>query len=174
MWSCSLRPAPCCAAVVPPPGETQHSILRSAALAAKWKEPPRDALDTLVLKTSLKEEDLHDLTDKYEQIDFLPFDPTIKRTEGTLREKATGKTFKTTKGAPHIILKLVEVDQEEVAKRVNWKVGGCERGVCLQGAAGGLLAGAREGGGLLAGAWVEVGGVGEVACRGGWLAGEPV
>ncbi len=25
-------------------------------------------------------------------------------------------------GAPHIILKLVQVDQEEVAKRVNWKV----------------------------------------------------
>lgn len=57
------------------------------------------------------------------QIDFMPFDPTIKRTEGTLRT-ADGKTFKTTKGAPHIILKLVEIDQEEVAKRVNWKVRG--------------------------------------------------
>jgi magnesium-transporting ATPase (P-type) len=51
----------------------------------------------------------------------MPFDPTIKRTEGTLRGP-DGKTFKCTKGAPHIILKLVEVDQEEVAKRVNWKV----------------------------------------------------
>ncbi len=30
-------------------GETQYSILRYAAMAAKWKEPPRDALDTLVL-----------------------------------------------------------------------------------------------------------------------------
>jgi magnesium-transporting ATPase (P-type) len=56
------------------------------------------------------------------QVDFLPFDPTIKRTEGTLKA-ADGRTFKCTKGAPHIILKLVEVDQEEVAKRVNWKVG---------------------------------------------------
>ena len=54
----------------------------------------------------------------------MPFDPTIKRTEGTLRGP-DGKTFKCTKGAPHIILKLVEVDQEEVAKRVNWKVGPC-------------------------------------------------
>jgi magnesium-transporting ATPase (P-type) len=51
----------------------------------------------------------------------MPFDPTIKRTEGTLKG-ADGRTFKCTKGAPHIILKLVEVDQEEVAKRVNWKV----------------------------------------------------
>lgn len=57
------------------------------------------------------------------QVDFMPFDPTIKRTEGTLRGP-DGKTFKCTKGAPHIILKLVEVDQEEVAKRVNWKVQG--------------------------------------------------
>ena len=33
-------------------GETQYSILRYAAMAAKWKEPPRDALDTLVLTTA--------------------------------------------------------------------------------------------------------------------------
>lgn len=57
----------------------------------------------------------------------MPFDPTIKRTEGTLRGP-DGKTFKATKGAPHIILKLVEVDQEEVAKRVNWKVRYCAAG----------------------------------------------
>ena len=30
-------------------GETQYSILRYAAMAAKWKEPPRDALDIMVL-----------------------------------------------------------------------------------------------------------------------------
>jgi len=86
-------------------GETQESILKYAALAAKWKEPPRDALDTLVL-TSAKLDELKD----FEQIDFLPFDPTIKRTEGTLRGP-DGKVFKTTKGAPHIILKLVEVSR---------------------------------------------------------------
>merc|ERR1711988_1892821 len=31
------------------PGETQYSLLRFAAMAAKWKEPARDALDKLVL-----------------------------------------------------------------------------------------------------------------------------
>src|SRR6185312_10484828 len=30
-------------------GETQYSLLRYAAMAAKWHEPPRDALDTLTL-----------------------------------------------------------------------------------------------------------------------------
>ena len=42
-----------------------------------------------------------------EQLDFMPFDPTIKRTEGYLRDGMTGEIFRTTKGAPHIILKLV-------------------------------------------------------------------
>merc|ERR1719160_133443 len=31
------------------PGETQYSLLRLAAMAAKWHEPARDALDKLVL-----------------------------------------------------------------------------------------------------------------------------
>ncbi|KAG1661529.1 hypothetical protein FOA52_000039 [Chlamydomonas sp. UWO 241] len=88
-------------------GIDQHALLRYAAMAAKWKEPPRDALDTLVLTTV-------DLTtmDSVEQIDFLPFDPTIKRTEGTVIEN--GRTFKTTKGAPNIIFQLCE---DETVKR---------------------------------------------------------
>ena len=31
------------------PGEDYDSVVFQAALAAKWKEPPRDALDTMVL-----------------------------------------------------------------------------------------------------------------------------
>jgi len=84
-------------------GENQHSLLRYAAMAAKWKEPPRDALDTLVL-TSV---DMTSL-DKVEQLAYVPFDPIVKRTEGTVRENDTGKVYRTTKGAPHVILDLVE------------------------------------------------------------------
>jgi H+-transporting ATPase len=60
-------------------GITKHDVLTYAALAARWKEPPKDALDTLVLNAI-------DLTplDAYQQPEFLPFDPTIKRTEATL------------------------------------------------------------------------------------------
>lgn len=46
-------------------GITKDDVLKAAALAAKWKEPPRDALDTLVLLNSgldLK------LLDVYEQV----------------------------------------------------------------------------------------------------------
>jgi H+-transporting ATPase len=83
-------------------GETQYSLLRYAAMAAKWHEPPRDALDTLVLNAV----DMPSM-ECMEMLEFKPFDPVVKRTEGTVRDNSTGKTFKTTKGAPNIIMKLV-------------------------------------------------------------------
>lgn len=42
----------------------------------------------------------------YESLAFMPFDPRVKRTEGTVRQKSTGQIFKVTKGAPHIIMSL--------------------------------------------------------------------
>ena len=51
------------------------------------------------------------------QIDFMPFDPTVKRTEGTIR-LPSGETFKTTKGAPHIILALCK---DEAVTQVTYR-----------------------------------------------------
>jgi H+-transporting ATPase len=82
-------------------GETQDTLLRYAAMAAKWWEPPRDALDTLVLNAVDKAS-----MDTVKQIGFMPFDPIVKRTEGTVREKDTGAVYRTTKGAPHVVLHL--------------------------------------------------------------------
>ena len=82
-------------------GQDTASILRYAAMAAKWKEPPRDALDTLILQNV----DLKSL-ESMEQLSQMPFDPVYKRTEGSIRDTTTGQTFRTAKGAPHIILKL--------------------------------------------------------------------
>jgi len=96
------------------PGETQEKVLVYAALAAKWNEPPRDALDRLTLGSVNKE-----LLVDYEQTDFLPFDPMIKRTEGTLRNTKTGEKFKTTKGAPHIILNLLGESSADIKERVE-------------------------------------------------------
>lgn len=77
-------------------GMTQYEILRMAALAAKWHEPAKDALDTLVLGSV----DLPSL-DNYEMLDYMPFDPIEKRTEGTIKGP-DGEVFRTTKGAPHV------------------------------------------------------------------------
>jgi H+-transporting ATPase len=100
-----IQPNPC----VYWEGETQESLLVHAAMAAKWREPPRDALDTMVL-TQAKLELLND----YVQLDYMPFDPRVKRTEGTVRDPK-GNEFKVTKGAPNILLQLCE--DEDIATR---------------------------------------------------------
>ena len=96
------------------PGETQESVLKYAAMAAKWKEPARDALDKLTLRSVNMT-----LMDEWEHVEFLPFDPQIKRTEGTVRSKKTGELFKTTKGAPHIILGLLDKHDADVVELVE-------------------------------------------------------
>jgi H+-transporting ATPase len=91
---------------------TRESVLVLAALAAKWREPPRDALDTMVLGSA----DL-DECDKYTQLEFIPFDPKIKRTEATLRGP-DGFQFKVTKGAPNIVLELCK-NRDEIRDQVT-------------------------------------------------------
>ena len=86
-------------------GETQYSLLRYAAMATRWREPARDALDTLILDAC----DIQSL-EVIEQIDFTPFDPVLKRTEGTVRNE-NGRIFSVTKGAPHVILQLCNDDE---------------------------------------------------------------
>jgi len=108
------------------PGVTQLDLLRFAAMAAKWEAPPKDALDTLVLRCHIWVDNLSADPDKaeaelqakvnqeladYERLDFKPFHATIKRTESTLRHKSTGRVFKVTKGAPHI-LQILEPESE--------------------------------------------------------------
>ena len=81
-----------------------NGVLTMAALATKWREPPKDALDTLVLNASILD---RAALDTYTQLDFIPFDPTRKRTEATL--KATdGKVFTIVKGAPNIVLGMCD------------------------------------------------------------------
>merc|ERR1711871_1546788 len=95
------------------PGMNRYELLRLAAMAAKWKEPARDALDKLVLgcDTNPNGVDLKSM-DCIEQLDYLPFDPVIKRTEGTVKDSSGkyngGKKFQTSKGAPQVLLKLVD------------------------------------------------------------------
>ncbi|KAH8072207.1 hypothetical protein JL720_11249 [Aureococcus anophagefferens] len=85
------------------PGYGKRDVLVHAALAAKWREPPKDALDTLVLGAA----DL-DRCDAFDQPEYVPFDPRTKRTEATLVDKGSQETFKCSKGAPHVILALAE------------------------------------------------------------------
>jgi H+-transporting ATPase len=93
---------------------TQDLIL-AAALASKPED--QDAIDLAVIGGVQDTERLK----MYNQLKFLPFDPVIKRTEGTIKD-AQGKTFKVTKGAPQVILGMSNVDdgiKTKVEEAVN-------------------------------------------------------
>jgi H+-transporting ATPase len=96
-------------------GLVQMDILKFAALAAKWHEPPKDALDTLVLGAV----DISKLAE-YKQVDYSPFNPTVKRTEAIIQRK-DGSTFKVMKGAPQILLEMAE-NRAEISEAVDNKV----------------------------------------------------
>jgi len=93
---------------------TQDLIL-AAALASKPED--QDAIDLAVIGGVQDTERLK----MYNQVKFLPFDPVIKRTEGTVKD-TQGKTFKVAKGAPQVILGMCDEDddtQTKVEEAVN-------------------------------------------------------
>ena len=96
----------------------QKRLLHYAVMAAKWHEPARDALDTMVLSQG----DISAVDADVDQTAYMPFDPIVKRTEGTVRDKRTGQVYKTTKGAPHVLVKLVRDGghaDEAIIKRIE-------------------------------------------------------
>jgi len=92
-----------------------QDLILAAALASKPED--QDAIDLAVIGGVQDTEMLK----MYNQLKFLPFDPVIKRTEGTI-EDTQGKTFKLTKGAPQVILGMSDVDdgiKKTVEEAVN-------------------------------------------------------
>jgi H+-transporting ATPase len=113
-------------------------LIMFSALAAKWWEPPGDALDTLVLKASgcfkpkkkdptpadtaaqaecVKAQDRLKAQFNFDTTAFQPFDPAKKRTEARLEivgeqnllpNLRVGDAFKVTKGAPNIIMDMCD------------------------------------------------------------------
>jgi H+-transporting ATPase len=96
-------------------GETTDRIIVSAALASRVED--QDPIDLAVLNGVQNPQELED----YEVIAFLPFDPVNKRTEAKLRGPSN-QEFKVTKGAPQVILALLENPgsiQSQVEQAVN-------------------------------------------------------
>src|SRR5271154_459915 len=78
---------------------TPEEVILDGALASRADN--NDTIDLAVLGGLKDKEALK----AYEVVHFQPFDPVHKRTEATVKGK-DGKTFKVTKGAPQVILKL--------------------------------------------------------------------
>ena len=86
-------------------------VIFNGTLASRSDD--NDAIDLAVL-AGLKDKDA---LNRYEVVHFLPFDPVHKRTEATVNSK-DGNTFKVTKGAPQVILKL-SADAAQVKPAVD-------------------------------------------------------
>jgi H+-transporting ATPase len=86
-------------------------VILNGALASRADN--NDTIDLAVL-AGLKDKDA---LKTYDIIHFQPFDPVHKRTEATVKTK-DGKTFKVTKGAPQVILKM-SADTGHVTDAIN-------------------------------------------------------
>lgn len=92
--------------VVPFGGAAVQDVILAASLASKAEDN-----DPIELAVMAKLDDPGSLA-AYKQAAFVPFDPVSKRTEATL-EGAGGKSFRTSKGMPAVILDLCGVSGEE-------------------------------------------------------------
>jgi len=92
-------------------GVTPEETIRAASLASRAED--EDPIDLAVLGGV--EDDEPD--GSYDVKHFMPFDPVHKRTEATV-VGPDGRAFKTTKGAPQVILEL-SANAEEIRKEVE-------------------------------------------------------
>jgi H+-transporting ATPase len=91
--------------------ESADELILMGALASK--EEDQDAIDLAVLD-GLKDPKI---LGKYQQVEFVPFDPVRKRTEAVVKD-FNEKNFKVTKGAPQVILDLCH-PPSDVADKAN-------------------------------------------------------
>lgn len=98
---------------------TVQDIFMNAGLASKRELGSQDAIDKCITEYAVHKCGIS-FAD-YEEENFIPFDPKIKRTEATVRNTRTGATFKVSKGAPQVVLSMAEDPsiEEEVANQVN-------------------------------------------------------
>jgi H+-transporting ATPase len=92
-------------------GTTPEQLLLKAALASRVED--QDPIDLVVVGALPPDQPLHD----YQILDFQPFDPVSKRTEATVHT-STGATYQVSKGAPQVILALVD-NVEAIAAAVE-------------------------------------------------------
>jgi H+-transporting ATPase len=93
----------------------ERELVLAAALASAREE--RDPIDQAVADGLEEDQSI----DGYGLQNFLPFNPTDKRTEATI-QGPNGGIFKVSKGAPQVIFKLCDLrgkNREKAEKRVN-------------------------------------------------------
>ena len=103
------------------PGVSSRDVLVAAALATRWREKPRDAVDAMVLRSV----DVAPLSESYAVVKHQPFDAASKTTSCTLERIAAepgsrGTRFRVCKGAPAEVAAVCDNGEacEEACERV--------------------------------------------------------
>lgn len=86
--------------------EDKKHLITVAALTARRGEEEEDPIDHAILNAVEDKDELHN----YQIEEFRPFDPTKKRAEADV--KKDNRSFTAAKGAPQVILELVEPDKD--------------------------------------------------------------
>ncbi len=98
-----------CGDVIPFNDFKKEDVIFYAVLSSRYEDSDADAIDIAILNEAKKLK-IYELLKKYKTLNFVPFDPVIKRTEATVLSES-GKSFKTAKGAPQVIADLCNLDE---------------------------------------------------------------
>lgn len=104
--------------VVPFKGFDSNQVLLYATLASN--EENRDSIDNAIIAKTSTIKEISDLPGSYTIGKFTPFDPVSKRTEAAVKGK-DGASFKVSKGAPQVILDLID-DKKPLSAEIEKNV----------------------------------------------------
>lgn len=94
---------------------TENDVLLFSVLASR--EEDQDPIDKAILAKTKSKSAIVETVEHFKVTSFMPFDPVSKRTEATIKEE-DGSQFKVSKGAPQVILALVE-NKKSVSEKVS-------------------------------------------------------
>jgi H+-transporting ATPase len=92
----------------------EEDVLLFGVLSSRIED--QDPIDTAIITKGKENSEIAKRLGDYEVTKFTPFDPVRKRTEAEVKSK--DGTFKISKGAPQVILALVE-NKDAVAEKIN-------------------------------------------------------
>lgn len=95
-------------------GYKDEDVIRFAMLASQ--EKGMDAIDLAIISYG-KSHGIDKLVEQYKQVSFVPFDPSIKRTEAIL--EGNGERFKVVKGAAQMVISLSKSIDQDTMKKVE-------------------------------------------------------
>ncbi|GMH57260.1 hypothetical protein TrST_g8275 [Triparma strigata] len=98
---------------------TSKELVFYAALAAKRMEEGQDAIDFCITRDCESDAEFAKKLDEYEELEFIPFDPTSKKTVATVKNITSQKVFKTCKGMCNIVLDMCDPDDATRIKVVG-------------------------------------------------------